>query len=477
MSKSSIKNSNPIKKKKQSRFSATQLGALIIAVLMVGSTVAIGVVYFQNPSDTNDFIIADNPSLSDKPSSFTYSAKDVSVQVVRLLPSFQIRGLTKMGNAYDIALVLQELDSVSAVTSAYFEGSSDDGALIFNGVVSLARDFSVNEFYADLSDSDALYSIELQRFVKVSIPDSLEVSAELLDLNSVVSISESQTLLVPFDVIENQTLKAGVSVVLSQELAIPSSVSVTLNDLNNVSLEQELEVLSLDSLIYFSGSADIGDNTSNESISSILKEIDVISDVNVYVYPLENSVEAKISFVNHQQVVEDLNSSSMSAVSDFIIYLETLQGVDSVDVVDLNDTVITFKFVISDSVSSIDSVFDSIESALDSSELISSFVLVPAVAFISGELEFSSDIVSVKDKISSALFSLGNNPSVVFNTSGTVLLESFSFDDSFFDVNRSIRSLLPLDAVIGNKALLDVSFSYSGNYLTAVYAAPKGLLV
>jgi hypothetical protein len=272
-------------------------------------------------------------------------------------------------------------------------------------------------------------------------------------------------------------LKAGVSVVLSQELAIPSSVSVTLNDLNNVSLEQELEVLSLDSLIYFSGSADIGDNTSNESISSILKEIDVISDVNVYVYPLENSVEAKISFVNHQQVVEDLNSSSMSAVSDFIIYLETLQGVDSVDVVDLNDTVITFKFVISDSVSSIDSVFDSIESALDSSELISSFVLVPAVAFISGELEFSSDIVSVKDKISSALFSLGNNPSVVFNTSGTVLLESFSFDDSFFDVNRSIRSLLPLDAVIGNKALLDVSFSYSGNYLTAVYAAPKGLLV
>ncbi|MBI4210778.1 MAG: hypothetical protein HY544_04705 [Candidatus Diapherotrites archaeon] len=150
------------------RLSQNQVFALVIAVVMVGSILGIGL----GADDTGTGPVIPPGVVPQQPTTITYAASGVNAKVIQLFPTAVLAALTDADDVAPIVAAIRQVPGILAVENAQFLSSSEGGAN-FRAELRFSSPEKMQGAFLALNDSSSFSAVQLFPQALVSVPQAI----------------------------------------------------------------------------------------------------------------------------------------------------------------------------------------------------------------------------------------------------------------------------------------------------------------
>ncbi|MDO8428022.1 MAG: hypothetical protein Q7S92_02300 [Candidatus Diapherotrites archaeon] len=300
---------------------SNQIFIIVIAVLMITSTVGFSLA-FGNNSSTQP---VDDPLLNqaNTSTSIVLEAKEVEGIIDRFLPQVRIAGYTDNLNIDEIDAQILATDSVETVLSSEFSTQANSSQLVYVADVVLQQDITALDAANELTEK-ANFLSELQMISKALIKLPEKVTATNAELN----ISKEYSLPQPFvEALAQLTFNEGDIVFLDLRMNLVNNVIQITNAAitGNVSQTQfefstqaKVKVAELEPRLVFSGEFIYSGFDVNVIEQEIKEEVQDVNETKVRVYFGERNILVGLELIRNDLNIQDLQALAARASLNFL---------------------------------------------------------------------------------------------------------------------------------------------------------------
>ena len=290
-----------------------KIGAIIIAIIMVGSIVGFGVGFLSKSQGeqppANENVPFQNPT------TIAFTAENVPAKVLELSPQFLFTAFTDEAEIYKIDEAIVELapNSITGLASEYkTSNDSSKGSLIYFARIGFdSTQISALELFDLISNLEVFNSSEAYGIALVEIPKKVTFYSKELDLNKEY-VFEDQLIQV-FTALD--TLKGDeIETIIDSQFQGQQLVQLLAFESKNltaeivqVSLVKDSEIVSLDEILTFSAKINFSNFLDENVLKSEILALDSVSDAEVSALMPSKTLSISIP-ITYSNKIEDLNA-------------------------------------------------------------------------------------------------------------------------------------------------------------------------
>ena len=287
--------------------------AIVIAIIMLGSTVGFAFWSVSNAQENNPTPTDNTPQ--QPATEVSYQAENIDANVIEILPSIRIVGLSKELNINKIDSAIYSLEGVKSVSSVF---SNASGTFYYVATIafSAGSQASANSVVSEIQDKNILSGVDGYSFAIIELEKKILFQSENQDLNlpKEYEFSDSASnALIGFSSIKGDALKVTVSATFSG---------------NTLTQLSAIETQNLAAEPFF------GEASLSAPISSLGGEMLFSGNVFFSGIPNEASLKEKLS------ALQDVNGSELSVPSIAPkLFISAPLAISEIQLHDLNVTI------------------------------------------------------------------------------------------------------------------------------------------